>query len=132
MKLVGFSNILQKLDFFGAQVNLTINGQRKFKTKLGGFLSFIFALTSLFYGGFSAVILVMKLNTSFNQNTITNYYSQSDAINSIERKMDAQGKVTEKAGFNLAFGIFNDDLNTVPNFDQYFKLRVSNYSFVSS
>lgn len=34
-------------------------------------------------------------------------------------------------GFNIAFGVFNDNLNILPNFEQYFKLRVRNYAFVS-
>jgi hypothetical protein len=68
---------------FGATVNLTFDGQRKFKTKLGGFLSLNLALTSLLYGAYTTFILFQKLNTSFSNNAITNYYSQSYVINSI-------------------------------------------------
>jgi hypothetical protein len=132
MKKTNFVDFLKGLDLFGAPVNLSVNGQHKFKTKLGGLLSLVFALSSLLYGSLRVYIMMKKLETSFNQNTIINYYSQSDVINSIDLVTNTQGIVQKKAGFNIAFGVFTDDLNILPNFDQYFKLRVRNYAFVSS
>jgi len=132
MKKTNFVDFLKGLDFFGAPVNLSVDGQHKFKTKLGGFLTLVFALSSLLYGSLRVYIMVKKLDTSFIQNTITNYYSQSDIINSIDLTTNTQGIAQKKPGFNIAFGVFTDDLNILPNFDQYFKLRVRNYAFVSS
>ena len=91
---MNFGEFIKGLDFFGAPVNFSIDGQHKIKTKLGGFLSLIFALCSLFYGSLSVYIMVQKLETSFNQNTITNFYNQNDVINSIKQITDAQGKVS--------------------------------------
>ena len=47
-------------------------------------------------------------------------------------KQTLKARFKKKTGFNIAFGVFNDDLNNLPNFEQYFKLRVRNYAFVSS
>ena len=91
-------------------VNFSVDGQQKFKTKLGGFFCLIFALASLLYGCYRGYIMFGRLETSFNQNAITNYYSQSDIIKSIQLVEDDQGIVSTKIGFNIAFGVFNDDL----------------------
>jgi hypothetical protein len=130
MKKTSFGDFLKGLDFFGMPVNLSVDGQHKFRTKLGGVFCLIFALASLLYGSYRGYIMLARLETSFNQNTITNYYSQSDVISSIVLVEDAQG-IVSKTWFNLAFGVFNDDLKEVPNFEQYFKLRVRNYAFTT-
>ena len=63
MKKTDFGSFLSRMDFFGAAVNFSVNGQNKYTTKLGGFLSLIFALASLLYGAFSAYILFLRLDT---------------------------------------------------------------------
>jgi hypothetical protein len=88
---------------------LTVDKQKKFKTKLGGFFSVIFTLTTLLYGSFRAYIMVCKFDTSFAQNTITNYFDSTKVFSSIEQAMDEQGNVSKKRGFNIAFGVFNSD-----------------------
>ena len=72
-----------------------------------------------------------KLNTSFNQTTIKNYYNDRDVIDSVKKVTDAQGIVDKKTGFNIAFGVFNDDLTIMPNLEQFFKLRVRNFAFTA-
>ena len=123
MKQKDFGGVLRQLDFFGVPVTFRVDGNHKFTTKLGGVFSIVFAITCLLYGAWNGYILFMKLETKFSQNSITNYYNQQNVINSVSNITDDFGKVAKKQGFNIAFGIFNDDLNLLPNAEHYFKIK---------
>jgi len=58
MKKIDFGSFLSRLDIFGAQVNIGVNGKNSFKTKFGGLVSLAFLSVSLLSAGFSAYILV--------------------------------------------------------------------------
>ena len=131
MKKKNFGDFIKQLDFFGAPVTFSIDGNHKFTTKLGGVCSLILALACLLYAILSGYILFLKLDTKFNQNTITNYYDERHIINAVKNVTDDLGNVMLEKGFNIAFGLFNDDLTILPNIEQYFKLRVRNFSFSS-
>lgn len=111
-----FCDFLSKLDSFGAPVNLTVNGNRSFKTKMGGLVTLIFTFSTLLYAIYLAFIMVQRNETSFNQNFISNYYNEKHVISSVVQVADKKGNVANETNFNIAFGIFTDDLKLVENF----------------
>ena len=96
MGKTNFGEFLRKLDYFGVPVTFIVDGRHKFTTKLGGVFSVIFALTCLIFGTYQGYVLFMKLDTSFNQSIITNYYGERHVINAVENVTDANGDLTVK------------------------------------
>jgi len=94
MKKKTFGDLIKQLDFFGAPVTLSIDGQHKYTTKLGGVCSLILAVSCLLYAILNSYILFMKLDTSFNQNAITNYYDERHIIRAKENVTDDLGNVS--------------------------------------
>jgi len=52
-------------------------------------------------------------------------------ISSVQPVTDKLGNVTKTTGLNIAFGVFTQDLQQVKNFNQYFRIKVRNFAFVS-
>ncbi len=126
-----FCDFISRLDSFGVPVNLTVNGNRTFQTKMGGFVTLIFSLIVLIYAIYFGNIMVVRTNSMFNQDTISNYYDERHMISSVTKAAVEEGKITNVTNFNIAFGVFTDDLELVDNFSSYFKLRVRNYACVT-
>lgn len=58
-------------------------------------LSLVLAFMTLLFATYMSFIMFERLDTTFSQNTITNYYSEKDIIYSVEKTnvTDAKGTV---------------------------------------
>lgn len=64
---------VKKIDMYGVPVGLNLDGEEKFKTFIGGFVSLIFAILILAYSAFQLNIVISKSNNSI---TTTELYRE--------------------------------------------------------
>jgi hypothetical protein len=109
-------------DIFGQPISLMYKGEKKFKTHVGGVVTFMFAFALVFYFVYLAYVMISRKTISVN--TITKRKDLSK---------DGREHFISDYGFFIAVGIegvnytFNDH-----ELRQYFEVSVGNYEIIRS
>jgi hypothetical protein len=88
-------DIISGFDKIGTPVGLSVNGQSKFKTKIGGFLTLSYVTVTLLYSCYQTTIMIQRLDTAKIQNIITNSFDQKHVIESVQQSTEKQKNLTD-------------------------------------